>query len=236
MTLDAERIDPPARDPVSSVLKWVLLVVAILTFALLAWATVVTYRTIPPQPERFVTRTGTVIASAGDIVVGKGGFQKADLMDYGSLYGMGSYYGEDYTGSTLVNLGTATRENLAKAETLAGFASLPAERQAAMTASMQGALQRIDLTQREVVLPDAVAAAFTSVRDQIAASLTVANPAADWTPAYSLTPQLARQTADFLVYSALTTVARRPGVTWSWTENWPYERKRSIIVVYPTAL
>ena len=32
MTLTAERIDPPAQDPVSNVLKWVLLVVAILTF------------------------------------------------------------------------------------------------------------------------------------------------------------------------------------------------------------
>lgn len=49
ITLDAARIDPPVEDPVSNVLKWVLLVVA------------------------------------------KGGFQKADLMDYGSLYGMGSY-------------------------------------------------------------------------------------------------------------------------------------------------
>ena len=25
------------------------------------------------------------------------------------------------------------------------------------------------------------------------------------------------------IYSALTTVARRPDTTWSWTENWPYE-------------
>ena len=32
MTLDAERIDPPVEDPVSNVLKWVLLVVAIVTF------------------------------------------------------------------------------------------------------------------------------------------------------------------------------------------------------------
>ena len=29
--------------------------------------------------------------------------------------------------------------------------------------------------------------------------------------------------AEFLIYSALTTVARRPDVSWSWTENWPYE-------------
>ena len=30
-------------------------------------------------------------------------------MDYGSLYGMGSYYGEDYTASILVRLAKSTR-------------------------------------------------------------------------------------------------------------------------------
>jgi nitric oxide reductase subunit B len=73
------------------------------------------------------------------------------------------------------------------------------------------------------VLPPPLAAAIVSVRDDLAKSLHVANPSTGWTPAYSLNPQLARQTADFLVFPALTTVARRPGVTWSWTENWPYE-------------
>ena len=33
-----------------------------------------------------------------DIVAGKAGFQKADLMDYGSLYGMGSYFGRGLYG------------------------------------------------------------------------------------------------------------------------------------------
>ena len=159
MTLDAERIDRPVEDPVSNVLKWVLLLVAILTFALLAWATVVTYRMAPPQPDRFVTASGTVVMTGADIFSGKGGFQKADLMDYGSLYGMGSYYGEDYTASTLVRLGAATRDNIAGATADKAFASLPADQQAAATAAMQRALQGIDLTQRDVVLPDPVAAA-----------------------------------------------------------------------------
>ncbi len=115
MTLDAERIDQPIEDPVSNVLKWVLLVVAIVTFGLLAWATTVTYRTAPPQPDRFTTPNGRVLMTADDLLAGKGGFQKADLMDYGSLYGMGSYYGEDYTASILVRLGTATQNNVATA-------------------------------------------------------------------------------------------------------------------------
>ena len=75
MTLAAERIDPPVADPVSNVLKWVLLVVAVLTFALLAWATTATYRLAPPQPDRFVGADGAVLMTDADIVAGKGGFQ-----------------------------------------------------------------------------------------------------------------------------------------------------------------
>ena len=58
MMLEGEQIDPPVEDSVSNVLKWVLLAVAILTFGLLAWATTVTYRAAPPQPERFLAADG----------------------------------------------------------------------------------------------------------------------------------------------------------------------------------
>src|SRR5215469_2387718 len=112
MTVNAERSDLSV-DKVSNVLKWVLLAVAIATFALLAWATTATYRLAPPQSNRFVGADGAVLMTGDDIVAGKGGFQKADLMDYGSLYGMGSYYGEDYTASTLKSLGTETQNNVA---------------------------------------------------------------------------------------------------------------------------
>ncbi|HEY5379804.1 MAG TPA: nitric oxide reductase, partial [Pseudolabrys sp.] len=223
MTLDADRVDRPVEDAVSNVLKWVLLATAILTFALLAWATTATYRLAPPQPERFVGADGTVLMTAAAIVAGKGGFQKADLMDYGSLYGMGSYYGEDYTASTLVRLGTVARNNVALAANGKPFASLTPDQQAAATTVMQHDLQSIDLTRREVTLPPPVAAALVSVRDEIAKALNTADPDKGWTPAYSLSPALAARTADFLVYSALTTVARRPGLSWSWTQNWPYE-------------
>ena len=190
MTLTAERIDPPVEDRVSNVLKWVLLVVAILTFALLAWATTATYRFAPPQPDRFVGADGAVLMTNDDIVAGKGGFQKADLMDYGSLYGMGSYYGEDYTASTLVRLGTETQNNVALATTGQAFAALTPDQQAAATTVMQHDLQSIDLTKTEVVLPPPVAAAIVSVRDDLAKSLNVADPSTGWTPAYSLNPQL----------------------------------------------
>ncbi len=223
MSLDAEHIDRPVEDPVSNVLKWVLLVVAIATFGLLAWATVITYRTAPPQPDRFTGADGRLLMTDVDIFAGKGGFQKADLMDYGSLYGMGSYYGEDYTASILVRLGTATQNNIALTRYGKNFASLSPDQQASAATTMRSVLQGIDITKTNVVLPAPLANAVASVRDDVTKTLNIADPHSGWTPAYSLTPKLALQTADFLVFSSLTTVARRPGLTWSWTENWPYE-------------
>ncbi|MGN6515911.1 MAG: nitric-oxide reductase large subunit [Rhizomicrobium sp.] len=210
-------------DPVSNVLKWILLAVAILTFGLLAWATVQTYERVPPQPDAIVSAKGATLMTANEIFDGKAGFQKADLMDYGSLYGMGSYYGEDYTASILVRLGTLTQDNIAKARFGKPFAKLTSDEQASAGTTMREDLQRVDLTKPVVTVPVEMADAIGKLQGDISASLATNDPAAGWTPAYSLDKQQARHTADFLVYSAMTTVARRPDVSWSWTENWPYE-------------
>lgn len=144
-------------------------------------------------------------------------------MDYGSLYGMGSYYGEDYTASVLVRMASLTQSGIAQARYGAAFSALTADQQAAVTSAMRAQLQKVDLTRTEVVVPDALAGAIVKLQRDLASGLTTVNRAAGWTPASSLSSQDALHTADFLIYSALTTVARRPGVSWSWTENWPYE-------------
>ena len=224
MTMEAERIDQPTKDPVSNVLKWVLLVVAVASFAILGWTTKLTYEAAPPFPDRFVTADGAVLMSAADIVSGKAGFQKADLMDYGSLYGMGSYFGEDYTAANLVRLATLTedrhRQGQNRPKTLSGS---DAEEQASVKAAMQAELQGVDLTKQVAVIPDHLAAAIATLRGEIVQSLLHHDFAKGWTQAYSLDQRSAEQTADFLIYSSLTTVARRPGVAWSWTQNWPFE-------------
>jgi nitric oxide reductase subunit B len=86
-----------------------LLAVAIATFAVLGWTTKLTYRAAPPLPNRITEPDGRVLISAADLVAGKTGFQRTDLMDYGSLYGMGSYFGEDYTAGNLVRLANPDR-------------------------------------------------------------------------------------------------------------------------------
>ena len=89
---------------------------------------------------------------------------------------------------------------------------------------MQKQLQGIDLTQPQVILPDAVAQAVRGVQAELTTKLNTVNLSAGWVPAKSLNRVLRRQTADFIIYSAITTVARRPhDPGTSWTQNWPYE-------------
>lgn len=241
----------PSVDRVSDFLKWVLLLTAIVCFALMAWASVLTYRAAPPQPQAFTDAAGNVLMTADDIVAGKGGFQKADLMDYGSIYGMGSQFGEDYTASALVRLGVLTKQSLANSLQMPPATKSPGNKSlaetgpagtppkpttaapvsldaalldAGVTATMQKELQRIDLTQPRVVVSDAVAAAIRGAQAELTTKLNKEELSAGWVPAKSLSPQLRLQTADFIIYSAITTVARRPNQpNTSWTENWPYE-------------
>jgi nitric oxide reductase subunit B len=223
MTMQTAAADRPAEDPVSNVLKWILLAVAVLCFSLLGYVTKLTYEAVPPLPAQFVTAGGAQLMTSADIVGGKAGFQKADLMDYGSLYGMGSYFGEDYTADNLVRLGTLTEANIARARYGAPVAALTVGQKASVKAQMQAMLQGVDLTKQTAVIPDALARAITTRRAQIAQSLLHHDFEKGWTEAYSLDRRTAEQTADFLIYSSLTTVARRPGTDASWTQNWPFE-------------
>jgi nitric oxide reductase subunit B len=222
-TLSAEARKAITDDPVGRILKWMLLATAVGCFALIAWATQRTYLGAPPIPDKFVAADGTLLMSRAEILAGKSGFQKADLMDYGSLYGMGSYFGPDYTAEIIVALATATESDLARRKDGAAFAQLSPDRQTAIQTLMQAQLRSADLTRPVIMLPDALARATVSVRDEMAQKLGRDDLDAGYSKSRSLNSAEALDTADFLVYSALLTVAHRPGSDVSWTQNWPYE-------------
>lgn len=210
-------------DRIANTLKWILLVTAIACFIVVVFGTYRTYQEAPPLPKQFVTLAGQSVITQQDIIAGKAGFQQADLMDYGSIYGMGSYFGEDYTAQYLVRLGQVINDKLAQQQFGKSFAELDSGKQYSIRQSMQTALQNIHLNQEQVILPQAIAAAIFQIRTEIIQSLLNNNFAQGWTKAYSLNTQTASQVADFLLYSSLTTIAHRPGENYSYTNNWPYE-------------
>lgn len=211
------------RDSVASVLKWILLITSIICFIALIWGTYKTYQLAPPLPEKIISSSGEIIMTADDIVAGKSGFQRADLMDYGSLYGMGSYFGEDYTALYLTKLGRLTEDNLARINFGKPFSELSNINQYGIRMEMQEALKHVGLHQKTAILHPALTSAIQSLQTEISQFLLHHDNEKGWTKAYSLDDKLALQTADFLIYSSLTTIALRPGSNSSYTNNWPHE-------------
>jgi nitric oxide reductase subunit B len=132
---------------------------------------------------------------------------------------MGAYFGEDYTASVLVDLAKETQAAVAGAP----GASLPANEQPVTREKMQHLLKGIDLTADPVVVPAAVATAIDQVRRALSERLRQDDLAAGYSRARSLSAREAEAVADFLIYSAITTVALRPHSALSWTANWPPE-------------
>lgn len=83
--------------------RWPLIVLASMVAVYLAYALMAPYTlaNVPPIPSKVLTESGNVMFTGEDIVQGKYLFQKYGLMDYGSILGMGGYYGIDFTSYTL---------------------------------------------------------------------------------------------------------------------------------------
>lgn len=211
------------KDRTVRALKWALFITLVVTVGILIYGTLATYRYAPRKPDRFLTDGGQTVMTTNDIVQGQAAFQKADLMDYGSLFGMGSYYGEDYTASFLTALGRQVNDALARTQTGKPFAQLDAAQQYSVRKRMQHMLQGIRLDQKQVRLAPALVTAVSAIKARAMQELQHDQANAGWTRAESLSPEEVDKLADFLIYSAFTTIARRPGSDYSYTNNWPYE-------------
>jgi nitric oxide reductase subunit B len=83
------------QDKFSRILIWILVIATLSWWAARLWATYLTDREAAPLPQQFGAASGQIVMTRDHIVAGKSDFQQPDLMDYGSLYGMRSYFGEE---------------------------------------------------------------------------------------------------------------------------------------------
>ncbi|QSO51996.1 cbb3-type cytochrome c oxidase subunit I [Alicyclobacillus curvatus] len=210
-------------DQLTKTLKRIFIVVLVLCGSIFVWGAVKTYQGAPPIPSAFVSTSGDTVMTQTDIIGGKAGFQEADLMDYGSVYGNGSYYGEDWTALLLHQTAQKMMSGYAVAKYGKPLAQLDKGQQDTVQAQVQTLLQHPEWKGNEVIVSDIEASAMNSVLRETSTSLLKTNPATGYTDPTALNLAKAKQVSDFLMYTSWTSVAHRPGLTYSYTNNWPYD-------------
>jgi nitric oxide reductase subunit B len=72
-------------------------IIALFMVTMLIYYTANLQKEVPPIPKTVKSVSGEVLYTYEDVVAGKGYFQQFDLMDWGTLLGMGAYMGPDFS-------------------------------------------------------------------------------------------------------------------------------------------
>ncbi|MBI2953651.1 MAG: nitric-oxide reductase large subunit [Chloroflexi bacterium] len=188
----------------------------VIGFSVLLFSAILTYQDQPPIPTRVVTEAGDTLFTGDDIMAGQNVFQKYGLMEYGTFLGHGAYLGPDFTAEYL------HREAEAMA---ASYANLPGATNVAAIDRMRRELRenRYDPASGTLTFSAGQAEAFQSLLVYYSEFFSDPVGQAGLPPRLIVSRDELSQITSFFAWGAWTTTAQRPGLGYSYTNNWPYD-------------
>jgi nitric oxide reductase subunit B len=193
--------------------------------AILLFISATAYRDAPPIPGGVVGPDGAMIFTGKDILAGQEVFLKYGLMENGSIWGHGAYLGPDFSAEYLHTLALDTREVLAKDRFQREFSRLTESERDVVQAEVQKLLKQNRYESKTDML------IFT--RSEV---LSYQKQIGKWTDHFSgptvtgglpvkyidQSEELKNLTA-FFAWTAWASVANRPNLSYSYTNNFPYD-------------
>lgn len=178
---------------------------------------------VPPIPQNVKSSTGEVLYTYDDVVAGKGYFQQFDLMDYGTLLGMGSYLGPDFSTEFLHKRAEFLYDYYAKELFGRPSNKLDKFNLALIKEKVKDDFKnKTVLKESGVVYTPASAEAYKSNRQYLINFLVNGDASRAWRGGVIL-PKEASLIAAFFDWSQLVSSSLRPGTNRTWSNNWPSE-------------
>jgi nitric oxide reductase subunit B len=193
-------------------------------FATLGYLAARTYRDAPPIPARVLDPTGATLFTGHDIIAGQQIFLSHGLMENGTIWGHGAYLGPDFSAEYLHTLALDVRRSLSpsmnqnRGTTLQNDAgSLDAAVAHTLKENRYESLSgTLTFTQAEA---DSFRAQQQKWRDYFSAPAHNGGLNAG---VIENSDELRKVTA-FFAWAAWASAAQRPGKTYSYTNNFPYD-------------
>jgi nitric oxide reductase subunit B len=215
--ISSDRLSPWWRKSV--------ILVLVVGFTVLIWMAVSTHLDAPPIPEKVTTSSNELIFAGEDILAGQQVFLKYGLMENGTIWGHGAYLGPDFSAEYLHVLAIDAGETLAQQNFHRTFKELNPVERTAVEVEVQRLLKqnRYDPKTKTLIFTDAE---HTSYRNQIS----------KWTD-YFIQPTVNRglmvkhikdgkelqQLTAFFAWTAWASATNRPGKSYTYTNNFPYD-------------
>ncbi len=171
------------------------------------------YRDSAPIPQRVVSPDGRLVFTGEDVLTGQGLFLRNGLMQYGSVFGHGAYLGPDYTADYLRRAALSVRNRLGgEGETSAQARTVIAFKE-----------NRYDAATGTLTLTAEQALAFEELAAHYHATFSSPDTGKGLRPRAIAEPGDTRRLTAFFAWTAWTASTLRPGLDYSYTNNWPPE-------------
>lgn len=205
----------PARRTLLISKGWIQAIVIVVLFGFLILG-ILAYRTYtdqPPIPAQVVAESGQVLFTGQDITAGQEIFLRNGLMEYGSVFGHGAYLGPDFTADYLHRAALMVMDSY-------GGASSESARQRTIS---DFKTNRYEPATRTLTYSEAQANAFGKLTAYYGDFF--GNPSTKFglRPSAITDPEQIRQLTAFFSWTAWAGSALRPGLAYSYTNNWPPE-------------
>lgn len=190
-----------------------VIIVVLFGFFVLGFLAYETYSFEPPIPRRVTDSNGAVLFTGDDIIAGQEVFLRNGLMEYGSIFGHGAYLGPDFTADYLhraalssINFYGGNDSDRAKVQTITDFKA-----------------NRYDDKSGTLIFTNAQSHAFADLKNYYAEFFGEAKSKYGLRPNAITNPEQIRQLTAFFAWTAWASSATRPGLAYSYTNNWPPE-------------
>lgn len=185
-----------------------------------------TWEAAPPIPTAIVGPDGAPLAIREDIMQGQHVWQRYGLMDNGSVWGHGTYRGNDYTATSLHMLGQDMRDFHAQRTLGRPYAQLSEDERLPIDRRVIAEIKenRLDPATGRLTLTEAQVHALTRLRAHWDHVFSAGEQEAAISPGVVKTAEERRLLADFFFWTAWAAGTRRPGKDLTYTNNWPPDR------------
>jgi len=204
-------------------------IIALFMVSILIYYTANLQKEVPPIAKEVKSASGEVLYTYNDVVEGKGYFQEFDLMDWGTLLGMGAYMGPDFSTEFFHHRALFLYDYYSKELYQKPLKELTAIEKAGVKERVkQDFHQQTKLLENGVTYTDASALAYKENVKHLTKMLVEGDPARAFKGGV-IRPEEAVKIAAFVDWSQMVASSLRPGTVGkvgeerTWSNNWPHE-------------
>lgn len=198
-------------------------VIAIIMVSMLIYYTANLQKEVPPIPKQVKSESGEVLYTYDDVIAGKGYFQQFDLMDWGTLLGMGAYMGPDFSTDFLHYRAEFLYDYYAGELYGKPNKMLSEVERGAVRERVKADFRRqTALLEETTIYTDASSAAYKKNVEYLTRLLVEGDMKRAFTGGV-IRHEEAVKIAAFVDWTQLVASSLRPGTQRTWSNNWPPE-------------